>query len=371
MSVVPNVITDTLEFLGHQLGHHGAGCAHRAPIIAELGINHNGSEELAHKMVDAAKICGADIVKLQIRDLKTTYRREYIENPDIAPGGLANYLPVLKACALSGDAYERLKKHAEDLKLGFLVTPFDIPSVQYLESLGVQAYKVASGDCTNPLLLGRIARTNKPFLVSTGMTKEDDILVIAKHLSMVAPRRYAFMHAVSGYPAPFRDCQLHMIHRLKKATGVPVGWSGHERGVAVSVGAVAVGADILERHFTLDRTMRGPDHAASLEPDGLKKLVERVRAFEEAYGDAYMPPKGINRGEEASHEVLGKSLVAKEDIDKDQTFGWHQLEARGPGRGLSPMAVIGIHTWRAKRDIKAGEMLMQSDLTGAAQAVAA
>lgn len=362
MSVVPNAQTSVLKFLGHSIGAPAGATGHKTPIIAELGINHNGDEDIAHKMIDSAADCGADIVKLQLRDLKTTYERRYIDHPDSAPGGLAHYLPVLKACALPGDAYERLKTHAEERKLGFLVTPFDLPSVTYLESMGVEAYKVASCDATNPLLLGRLARTQKPVLVSTGMTTEVQVLRMAAHLAEVMPSRYALMHAISGYPAAFQDCQLHMIMRYKVNCGVPVGWSGHELGVSVSVCAVAVGADILERHFTLDRTMKGPDHAASLEPDGLKKLVERVRAFEAAFGDPYLQSKGITRGEEATQEVLGKSLVAKRDLAKGETIGWADVEARSPGRGVLPLTLLEVgSTWRNKRAMAAGERFIPAD----------
>jgi sialic acid synthase SpsE len=368
VSVVPQQVTAAFDFLGHSIGNGenepGVPMQRaRAPIVAELGINHNGSEDIAHKMIDVAKACGADIVKLQRRDLATTYQTRYLEAPDTAPGGLAHYLPVLKRCELPAEAYPRLQEHAERLGLGFLVTPFDEPSVDFLEGLGVKAYKVASCDATNPLLLRRVAATGKPFLVSTGMTHELDVFRAVAYLQSIAGGRFGLMHAVSGYPVPFRDCQLHMILRYKVNHGVPVGWSGHERGVAVSVGAVAAGADVLERHFTLDRTMNGPDHAASLEPDGLKKLVERVRAFEEAFGNPYLTAKTLTRGEEATREVLGKSLVARRAIAAGEDYGWADLEARSPGRGVPAAALLGAaNQWTAPRALALGEELRPEDL---------
>lgn len=375
MSVIPLAETYALSFLGYKLGNQlpeagGKQVLHTCPIIAELGINHNGSEDMAHKMIDEASRCGAHAVKFQKRDLATTYLRRYIDQPATAPGGLANYLPVLQRCELPEEAYPRLKEHAERTGMSFLVTPFDEPSVAFLERLGVEAYKVASCDASNPILLRKIAATGKPFLVSTGMTPELDVFRIVQYLQELAPGRFGLMHSVSGYPVAYADCQLHMILRYKVNHRVPVGWSGHERGVAVSVGAVAAGADVLERHFTLDRTMRGPDHAASLEPEGLKKLVDRVAAFEDAYGDPYMLGKGLTRGEMATQEVLGKSLVARYAIAAGAIFDERTLEARSPGRGVSPLVLLEPGaSWIAPRDIPAGDPLVPQDLQPSAAEV--
>ncbi len=368
MSVVPNTDAAPLDFLGFKIGNAGPGACHRTPIIAEIGVNHNGDEQVAHHMIDVAADCGVDIVKFQKRDLGTLLQQRYIDRPQDAPTGLANLLPVLRRCELGEEAFGRLKTHAAERGLGFLVTPFDTASVAFLEHLGVQAYKVASCDATNPLLLAAVAATGKPFLVSTGMTCEMDVFEIAYFLKRIAGGRHGLMHAVSGYPAAFEDCQLHMILRYKVAFKVPVGWSGHERGVAVSVGAVAAGADVLERHLTLDRTASGPDHAASLEPEGMKKLVQRVRAFEKAYGNPYMDGKELTRGETANHEALGKSLVAKRDIQFGERFGIEDLEARSPGRGVSPIAVLGEGNgfgWVSTRAIACGEVLVSTDLSDA------
>lgn len=367
MSRVPNADTTTLDFLGFPLGskYNGGGVArtlHRTPIIAELGINHNGDEAIAHKMIDVAADCGVDIIKFQKRDLNTLLQQRYIDRPQDAPTGLANLLPVLKRCEFGKEAYLRFGVHARARGLRALVTPFDEASVDFLEDIGVDAYKVASCDANNPLLLRKIAATGKPFIVSTGMTKEAHVFETFKYLEQIASGRFGFMHSVSGYPAAFADCNLHMILRYKHAFHVPVGWSGHERGVAVSVGAVAAGADILERHFTLDRAASGPDHAASLEPDGLRKLVERVRAFEEAYGDPYMGGKGLTRGEVATQEALGKSLVAKRALKAGETVGWDAFEARSPGRGVWPMLLTYGEAFDVHRDVAAGEAFKPGDV---------
>ncbi len=382
MSVVPNAYTSALDFLGLKIGgedvvagapmhvgRSGRAC-YRTPIIAEIGVNHNGDEQVAHHMIDVAADCGVDVVKFQKRDLDTLLQQRFIDRPQDAPTGLANLLPVLRRCELGDEAFMRLQTHAKERGLGFLVTPFDTASVAFLERLGVQAYKVASCDATNPLLLAAVAATGKPFLVSTGMTREMDVFEIVRFLERVAAGRFGLLHAVSGYPAAFSDCQLHMILRYKVAFKVPVGWSGHERGVAVSVGAVAAGADVLERHLTLDRTAIGPDHAASLEPEGMKKLVQRVRAFETAYGDPYMNGKELTRGETANHEALGKSLVSKCDFAPGEQFCMRDLEARSPGRGASPLLLLNgdedpaKRAWTSTRHIKAGEPLVATDLSG-------
>lgn len=366
MSVVPNSYVAPLDFLGFRVGSGGPGACHRTPIIAEIGVNHNGDEKVAHHMIDVAADCGVDIVKFQKRDLNTLLQQRYIDRPQDAPTGLANLLPVLRRCELSEEAFGRLKAHAAERDLGFLVTPFDVASVAFLERLGVQAYKVASCDATNPLLLAAVAATGKPFLVSTGMTREMDVFEVVGFLKRIADGRFGLLHAVSGYPAAFEDCQLHMILRYKVAFKVPVGWSGHERGVAVSVGAVAAGADVLERHLTLDRTASGPDHAASLEPEGMKKLVQRVRAFEKAYGNPYMNGKELTRGETANHEALGKSLVARRAIAAGEWFTPSDLEARSPGRGVSPMRLLGYEaasSFKSTRIIATGEALIETDLS--------
>ena len=308
MSVLPQSQTGVVEILGRKVGNGPDLERHRCLIVAELGINHCGKPDLAMKMIAAAKAAGVDVVKFQKRTLSATYTAQANADPNATAIGLAHYMPLLRECELPDDAWPRLRAYAADLGLGFLVTPWDEPSVDFLERIGVGAYKVSSADMTNIFLHRKIGATGKPVIASTGMATELEMFAAIRSLMAAAPGRLVLMHAVSSYPAAFRDCQLHSILRMKVNHGVPVGWSGHERGVAVSAAAAALGADVIERHFTLDRTMPGPDQAASLEPDGLRKLVERVRAFEEAYGDP-LTNKVMTRGELQTRELLGKSLV--------------------------------------------------------------
>ncbi len=334
MSVVPQALTKSIDFLGRKVGTDQS-FGHRCLIVAELGINHGGDLERAKRMVAAAAEAGVDVVKLQRRDLAACYTPAAFNDPNTAAHGLAHYIPVLKETQLRDMDYAALQRVAREEGVGFLVTPFDEPSVDFLEDLGVGAYKLASCDFANPFLYEKIAATGKPLIASTGMQNEVTLFEVVPKLKKLFPDSLALMHAVSSYPTAFRDCQLHMIHRLKVNHGVPVGWSGHERGVAVTVSAAALGADIIERHFTLDRSLPGPDQAASLEPDGLKKLVERVRATEEAYGDPYWT-KTLTRGEVQTQELLGKSLCWRSAFRPGHVVTMNDLEARSPGRGIPP-----------------------------------
>jgi len=362
MSMIPQAEPAAIEIFGRGIGYSKSG-GHRCLIVAECGINHGGSADRAMSMVRAAAAAGADVVKFQRRDLEATYTPAAFADPNSAAHSLAHYMPVLKATQLIDEAYESLKLLAAELGLGFLVTPFDEPSVDFLEQLGVTAYKVASCDFDNPFLHHKIAQTGKPVIISTGMQPEVRVFEVVQTLKSLFPGRFALMHAVSSYPTAFRDCQLHSILRLKINHGVPVGWSGHERGVSVSVSAAALGADILERHFTLDRTLPGPDQAASIEPDGLKKLVERVRAAEEAYGDPY-GAKGLTRGEVQTKEILGKSLCARRDLKAGEQITMDMLEARSPGRGISPFTAHYLVKTKAvmARDVAAGTLLTPQDI---------
>lgn len=360
MSVLPQAEPHAVELLGHRVGNSpltglqatNVG-GHRCLIVAELGINHNGSVERAEEMIRQAAAAGVDVVKLQRRDLQACYTPEAYADPNRVAHGLANYMPVLRETQLPDAAYPRLKALAEGLGLGFLVTPFDEPSVDFLEALGVQAYKLASCDLLNPFLHRKVAATGKPVIASTGMCDEPAMFEAVAGLKQLLPGRLVLMHTVSSYPTADKDCQLHSILRLKVNQQVPVGWSGHERGVAISVAAAALGADLIERHFTLDRTLPGPDQAASLEPDGLKKLVARVRAFEEAYGDPYAP-KRMTRGEVAAQEILGKSLCFRRALPAGHVVALEDLEARSPGRGLKPTAAKDVVGKRLAEPATAG-----------------
>lgn len=340
------------------------GDRHPALIIAEIGINHGGDVDLAARMVDAAAAAGADVVKFQLRDLASCYGPMAHEEAH-APGAVAAYMPVLRKTALSIKDLAGLKGVAYRAGVGFLVTPFDPPSVAALRSIGVEAFKLASCDAVNPVMLDAVVATGKPFMFSTGMCSEYEVWRTVHYLrERGAVGRFVIMHTVSSYPCAFDDCQLHLITRYKHNHRCPVGWSGHERGVAVSAGAVALGADALERHFTLDRTLPGPDQAASIEPEGFRKMVDRVRAVERAYGDP-ASDRRRPRGEDVCAEVMRKSLYLARAVTAGQVLRAEDVEIRGPGRGLDPWEYPAVASGLrlANKDMPAGHALVIGDLS--------
>ena len=273
-------------------------------IIAEIGINHNGDFDLAKRMIDVAKECGVDCVKFQKRHLESIYDTETLQNPHLKSVSLGVYIPILKEVELNIEQHAKLKDYCNDIGVDYLCSPWDITSADELESIDVIAYKVASVNLTNWVLIKHLVQFRKPLILSTGMSSWISILRANDYLQK-SNSIYMFLHCVSTYPVDFKDVNLNLLHRL---CGIhsPVGYSGHERGIEISVCAVAMGASVIERHFTLDRTMKGPDHAASLEPEGLKRMVRHIRDFELARGDGF---KKITRGEQIVREALGQEPV--------------------------------------------------------------
>lgn len=359
MSVVPFITTGEVEIFGRKVGNGSPqpdGGRNPCLIIAEIGINHDGDFKKALEMIAIAANCGVDVVKFQKRDLNALYGKANVEYPNNSSAfGLAHYMPILKRVELDKKDFERLKERATAIGVDFLVTPWDEPSVDFCEELGVDAYKIASADCVNPFMHRKISATGKPVIVSTGMHDEGDLLNYMQDMKVCHPGRLILMHSVSSYPTADEDCQLHNILKYKINHQIPVGWSGHERAVSNSVCAVAMGADVIERHFTLDRTSKGPDHAASLEADGLGKLVARIRSFEKAYGNPYQS-RISNRGELATREVLGKSLYFRVDIPAGIPIRWEMLEARSPGTGVPPKKANGIIGKILHNPVKAGDI---------------
>jgi len=282
-------------------------------IIAEIGINHNGDFILAKQMIDEAKRCGVDCVKFQKRHLESIYKAEVLENPHLHSIGLGVYIPILKKVEFTIEQHYDLKCYCESIGLDYLCTPFDIKSANELEKMGVDVYKIGSVDMTNFELIKQVASFNKPMIISTGMSRWEDIVSLDYFMNHKTICDYMFLHCVSTYPVDFKDCNLNMIKTLLNL-GRPVGYSGHERGIEISICAAVMGASIIERHFTLDRTMAGPDHAASLETTGLKKLVEHIKAYELAKGDGV---KRITRGEQIVKESLGRNPIEYEKETKN------------------------------------------------------
>lgn len=290
------------------IGNRIIGKDHPTYIVAEIGINHNGDFDLAKIMIDKAKECGVDCVKFQKRNLEHIYEPEVLRDPHLSSISLGVYIPILKECELPIDKHYQLKLYCESIGIDYLCSPWDIKSAQELEEINVKAYKIASVDLMNYKLIGCLTVNQKPIILSTGMSTWDSILDVHKLLTSLQAE-YMFLHCVSTYPVDFKDVNLKMIYKLSDLHE-PTGYSGHERGIEISVCAVAMGASFIERHFTLDRTMKGPDHAASLEPEGLKRMVEHIRCFELAKGNGV---KRITRGEQIVKEALGKEPIDTED----------------------------------------------------------
>lgn len=324
------------------------GPGHPCYIIAEVGINHNGQLELAKQLADAARRAGADAVKFQKRNLKNVYRRQILETPQQAEQGLQYLLPILTEFELSDEEFWQLRDYCQKIGIEFLCTAFDEESLSCLEMMGVPAHKVASPDMTNFLFLERVLQTHKPFLLSTGMSTEEEIRRTI-HFLNERNANYALFHCLSCYPAPPDEINLRFMQTLQNWSGRPVGYSGHETGIWVSIAAVGMGAQLLERHITMDRTMRGPDHAASLEPHEFAELVRAVREVESALGVEH---RWLTRGEMLNRRNLAKSLVARTDLPAGTRITRDMVAAKSPGLGLSPQGLnelVGKVLTRAMR----------------------
>lgn len=338
------------------IGGHLVGPGQPVYFIAEIGINHNGNPQMARQLIDLAAEAGADAVKFQKRVLTRQFSPATLEHLESSDKELQFVIPYLQQAELSDLDFARLAEHARARGLEFLCTPWDEPSVDFLLSLEVAAFKVASADLTNDFLLEYLAATGRPLLVSTGMSTWSEI-EHAVGLLRESGAPFALLHCQAAYPAAFKDVNLRVIERLREF-GVPVGYSGHERGIAVSTAAVALGACIVERHITLDRTLPGPDHAASLEPQGLSKQVRDIRALEQALGGA---ERALSRGEVLNRHALRKSLAAARDLAAGEVLAREMLTALGPGSGVSPQRYRELLGKPIARARAAGEQFRESD----------
>ena len=326
-------------------------------VIAEIGNNHNGSLELALEMVDAANEAGADCVKFQMRNMASVYRKKSLakQGEDL---GTEYVLDLLERFQLSQSEHKQVAQYCEDKGILYMCTPWDSDSIVALEALDVKAYKVASADLTNLPLIANLIATQKPLILSTGMSSVDEIQITTDFLNSRSAE-FVLLHCNSTYPAPFHDINLNWITKLKEIHPL-VGYSGHERGIAVTLAAVGLGAKVVERHFTFDRNMEGPDHAASLEQDEFKALVSGIREIEEALGDGL--ERTISQGEMINRENLAKSLVASQDIVKGTVIEPQHLSVLSPGQGLSAQNYEKLLGRIVQRDMLEEEYFYPSDL---------
>jgi N-acetylneuraminate synthase len=341
-----------------KIGDRRIGDGEPTYIIAEIGVNHNGILALALELIDVAVDAGADAVKFQKRSLKHLYAKKYLDNANAGEKTLRYMLPILQQVELPDHAYYKIVEHCQKRGITFLCSPFDIESADFLSTLAVPAYKIASADLTNLPLLEHLVQLKKPLILSTGMSRMEEVEITVDFLT-ARGAEFALLHCNSTYPAAFEDINLLFMNKLRKF-GVPVGYSGHERGIAVSTVASALGASIIERHITLDRTMDGPDHAASLEPQGFKKMVRDIRQVSQSLGTGQ--EKYISRGEILNREVLGKSLVATRIIQPGERITREMIAVKGPALGLSPQNYPKLIGRIAERMIEEDEPFLDKDL---------
>lgn len=328
-------------------------------VIAEIGNNHNGSLDLAKRLVDAAIEAGATCAKFQMRHMTSLYRNSGNAQDASADLGAQYTLDLLSRFQLADEKLFEVFDYCRQRNIIPLCTPWDSESVQQLERYGMQAYKVASADLTNHDLLRALAKTGKPLICSTGMSLEREIVDAVTVLKR-GNVPYVLLHCNSTYPAPFKDVNLSYLDRLKEIGDCLVGYSGHERGVAVAIAAVSRGAKVIEKHLTMDRNMEGNDHRVSLLPAEFKAMVQGIREVEQAMGSAQ--ERRISQGELMNREVLGKSLVVNCDLKRGALITEGMIEVRSPGQGLPPYRKAELVGRPAPRDLKAGDVFFPSDV---------
>ncbi len=336
------------------------GANHSVYIIAEAGINHQGDVEIAKKLIKHAKECGADCVKFQKRTISRILTKEGLDKPYINNNSFGpTYGKHKEALELSFENFAELKRYADEMDIIFTASGWDEESVDFLDMLGVPFFKMASADLTNFPLLEHTAKKSKPIIISTGMASMDIVKRAVELVRWFNPR-IILMQCTSTYPAEFEDINLRVIQTYQSVfPDVVVGYSGHEKGIAMTLAACVLGAKVVERHFTLDRTMKGGDHAASLEPAGFNKMVRDIRAYEVALGD------GVKRIVDAEKPIfikLAKSVVSRVSIKAGDVIEREMLTTKGPGNGISPMDINEVVGKRAKYDIEGDKVIRYEDL---------
>ena len=328
-------------------------------IVAEIGINHNGSLTLAKQLIEKAALAGANCAKFQMRDLQVLYRNAGNANDANEDLGAQYTLDLLRRFQLSSEEMFQAFDYCKAQGLLPLCTPWDVESLRVLEEYGMEAYKIASADLTNHDLLKAIAKSGKPLLCSTGMSTESEIRETVKLLNKVGAK-YVLLHCNSTYPAPFKDVNLNYLSRLKEIGQCPVGYSGHERGMFVAIAAVAKGAKVIEKHLTVDKTMEGNDHKVSLLPEEFSDMVQGIRQIDEALGSAAQ--RRMSQGEMMNRTNLAKSLVATCDISTGDVISEAMIAIKSPGRGVQPNRKPDLIGLQATRNIQAGDFFFPSDL---------
>jgi N,N'-diacetyllegionaminate synthase len=327
-------------------------------IIAEAGVNHNGSVEIAKRMIEVAKECGADAIKFQTfkaEEVVSKYapKAEYQKQ---TTGEIESHLQMVKKLELSFDDFIVLKEYCDKLGIMFLSTPFDFESIDFLNSLGLEIFKIPSGEITNLPYLEKIGKLRKKVILSTGMADLGEIEDALDILISCGTKKenITVLHCNTEYPTPYEDVNLLAMLTIKEAFKVKVGYSDHTPGIEVPIAAVALGASVIEKHFTLDRNMQGPDHKSSLEPNELKAMVRAIRNVEKALGDGIKKP---SPSEIKNKIIVRRSIVAKRNIKRGEIFNEENITVKRPATGISPMRWYEILGKTATRDYKEDEII--------------
>jgi N,N'-diacetyllegionaminate synthase len=327
-------------------------------IIAEAGVNHNGSIELAKKLVDEAKKVGADAVKFQ------TFKAEYLVSKfaqkaqyqkETTNKNESQY-DMIKKLELSFSDFVKLKEYCEKSRITFLSSAFDLESIDFLISIGMEIFKIPSGEITNLPYIEKIGKLSKRVILSTGMASigEIDAALDVLVKSGTSIDNITVLHCNTEYPTPYSDVNLRAMVTIKNAFNVKVGYSDHTDGIEVPIAAVALGAEVIEKHFTLDKDMEGPDHQASLEPDDLYRMIQAIRNVELALGDGIKRP---SESEKKNISITRKSIVAKRSIKKGEVFTCDNLTVKRPGNGISPMRWYEIIGTVAQKEYSADDLI--------------
>jgi N,N'-diacetyllegionaminate synthase len=342
------------------IGTKVIGSASSVFVVAEIGTNHEGSIRQAERLIDAATNSGADAVKFQtyrVDRLLIPSRERYGPQVD----GAESSYQLLRRCELSWEDQEKLKRHADNRGIMFLSTPFDEESVDFLDSLGVPAFKIASADITHLPLLRHIATKRKPVLLSTGMSFLSEVADAVYNLKAAGVEEILLLHCVSAYPASPQQMNLRALQTLQSYFELPVGLSDHSEGILIPLVSVALGAVLIEKHFTLDKSTTGPDHKASMDPKDLKLLIQSLRDVESSLGDGRKRPSDI---EEESRLFGRRSIVAGGDIRAHETIARWMLTFKRPGSGLEPRHLEKVIGARARRNLAKDTILQWEDLEG-------
>lgn len=325
-------------------------------IIAEAGVNHNGNFELAKKMVDVAKESGVDYVKFQtfVPEKMVSKFAEKAKYQKETTNSKENQLQMLKKLTLTSENFIELKKYCDKQKIGFISTPFDLESIDFLEKFDMDFWKIPSGEITNLPYLEKIGKTKRKVIMSTGMCDLKEIHDAVEILENNGTSDIILLHCNTQYPTPYQDVNLYAMETIKKSTGKRVGYSDHTLGIDIPIAAVSLGAVVIEKHFTLDKNLEGPDQKASIDPEELKIMVSSIRNIEVALGSRDKIP---SLSELENKAVARKSIVASRKIKKGEVFSEENLTTKRPGNGINPMKWYEVIGKKAIHDFEEDEMI--------------